>query len=388
MASQDKLAFIIPSLTWGGAELQLIKQFRLLKDNGYDAHLIVLGDQLDLIREVDLDNRHILLLKVSNSNFLGRSGVFKSLQASLSILKFLRSRKINVVIGVLPLAHWVSRLTVIIGRAVFYRIKLFQYHKSEQFRANPINTTAKRIYHNVNSMLAWFCDYGSIFISRAVFEDISKAQFVRRPEIVYNFVEEKSIDERFAREYLQSRNKSFKTLLLIPGRLHPVKGQLFFLEANRSYLTSRMREDEIILVLAGGGAEENAILKLTTEMGIADRVIITGFVENNLLLSFMKLADLVIIPSLFEGLGNVAIEGIMLKKKILASDAGGLREILGDCNCGKLFRAGNAVDLQQKFIAAKEGRLLFNTDAGYAWYKEKFTPQIHIRNLIRVLKSV
>lgn len=389
MASQDKLAFIIPSLTWGGAELQLIKQFRLLKDNGYDAHLIVLGDQLDLIKEVDIDNRHILLLKVSNSNFLNQSGVLKSLLASLSILKFLRSRKINVVIGVLPLAHWVSRLTVIIGRVVFYRIKLFQYHKSEQFRANPKNTTAKRIYHRLNSMLAWFCDYGSIFISRAVFEDISKAQFVRRPEIVYNFVEEKSIDERYAREYLQTRNKSFKTLLLIPGRLHPVKGQLFFLEANRSYLTpARMDESKILLIMAGGGAEEDSIMKLTKKMGIADHVVITGFVENNLLLSFMKLADLVIIPSLFEGLGNVAIEGIMLKKKILASDAGGLREILGDCNCGKLFRAGNAVDLQQKFIEAMEGRLLFDTDAGYAWYKMKFTPEIHIQNLIRVLKSV
>lgn len=388
MALQDKLAFIIPSLTWGGAELQLIKQLKLLKDNGYDAHLIVLGDQLDLIKEVDLDSNHILLLKVSSGNFLNQSGVLKSLQASLSILKFLRSRKINVVIGVLPLAHWVSRLTVIIGRFLFYRIKLFQYHKSEQFRANPKNTTAKRIYHGVNSMLAWFCDYGSIFISRAVFEDISKAQFVRRPEIVYNFVEGKNIDELYAREYLKIRNKSFKTLLLIPGRLHPVKGQLFFLNANRSYLTpARMEESKILLIMAGGGTEEEAIVKLTEKMGIADHVVITGFVENNLLLSFMKLADLVIIPSLFEGLGNVAIEGIMLKKKVLASDAGGLREILGDCNCGKLFQAGNAVDLQSKFIDAMEGNLTFNSEAGYAWYKEKFTPQTHIQNLIRVLKK-
>lgn len=148
-----------------------------------------------------------------------------------------------------------------------------------------------------------------------------------------------------------------------------------------------MEESKILLIMAGGGTEEEAIVKLTEKMGIADHVVITGFVENNLLLSFMKLADLVIIPSLFEGLGNVAIEGIMLKKKVLASDAGGLREILGDCNCGKLFQAGNAVDLQSKFIDAMEGNLTFNSEAGYAWYKEKFTPQTHIQNLIRVLKK-
>ncbi len=389
MSSHGKLAFVIPSLTWGGAELQLIKQTKLLKDNGYDPHLIVLGDQLDLIEEVDLDKSHILLLGISAGNHLNQLGVFRSFFASWSILRYLRSKKIKIVIGVLPFAHWVSRLTTITGWFVFYKIYLFQYHKSEQFRANPINTTAKKIYHKCNSVLAWLCDYGSIFISRAVFQDISKKQFVRRPEVVYNFIEEKNIDELKAREYLQGRNKPFKTLLLIPGRLHPVKGQQFFLNATKAWLTpSRMEKDEILLVMTGGGLEEEKIRSLIAELGISKHIVITGFVENNLVLSFMKLADLVIIPSLYEGLGNVAIEAIMLKKKILSSDAGGLKEILADCNSGMLFQTGNAMDLQRKFIEAMDGRSAFDPESGYTLYREKFTPQIHIRNFIHVLQSV
>lgn len=389
MRPPDKLAFVIPSLTWGGAELQLIKQIKLLKENGYDPHLIVLGDQLDLIKKADIDNSHLLLLGIGSGNYLNQSAIFRSFFASWTIVRFLRRRKVKVVVGVLPFAHWVSRLTVIIGWFASYKIYLFQYHKSEQFRANPINTTAKKIYHTFNNVLAWLCDYGNIFISQAVFQDISKKQFVRRPEIVFNFKEEKNVDDLAAKEYLQARNKSFKTLLLIPGRLHPVKGQLFFLNAAKDWLTpSRMGEEKILVVMAGGGLEEEKIKNLVAEQGISDHVVITGFVENDHLLSFMKLADLVIIPSLYEGLGNVAIEAMMLKRKILSSDAGGLKEVLSDCNSAILFQAGNEIDFRCKFAYAMGSLSTFTPESGYALYKEKFTPQIHIRNLIHVLQSV
>ena len=61
---------------------------------------------------------------------------------------------------------------------------------------------------------------------------------------------------------------------------------------------------------------------------IPDRIIFTGYVDNNLLKQYYKQADLFIFPSLYEGFGLPPLEALAVGTNVICSDIPVLREIL------------------------------------------------------------
>ncbi len=387
--NQKRVAFLIPSLAVGGAELQLIRQLELLEEGGFTISLIVLGDELVLMSRIKLPEERRLFLREPHQNHLNVKGIFYGPVSAYAVFRFLRKNSTTKLVAILPMGHWVGRWTVFIGRIFLNDIRLANYHKSQQFKANPPDTFGKKLFHRFGSILSWYTDRANLFISQSVLNDISRNQFVRRPVIVYNFVLEVEPDESLATRYLRQHGLAYKRLIVIPGRVHPVKGQLFFLEATQTLLTpERLQNEGILILLVGGGPDEQAIQEKCAERGIEKYVHVTGFVKQSVLLAMVKLADLVIIPSLFEGLGNVAIEALMLRRPVIASDAGGLTEIVKDAHCGFTFKAGDSESLQDIMHRYLNNELHFDTQAGYTWYRAHFTAQIHIDRLQRFIEKL
>jgi glycosyltransferase involved in cell wall biosynthesis len=84
--------------------------------------------------------------------------------------------------------------------------------------------------------------------------------------------------------------------------------------------------------------------------GLSKRFHILGPVSAPQKYSLMHHADLVVIPSRFEGLSIVAIEALASSSAILASDIPPLREVLGDA--ALYFKAGDENDLAAKMALA------------------------------------
>jgi glycosyltransferase involved in cell wall biosynthesis len=123
--------------------------------------------------------------------------------------------------------------------------------------------------------------------------------------------------------------------LLYTARLeHPGKNHVRLLEAfaelrRRHTLPHR-------LVLAGGrwsGAE--AIDARVTEFGLADAVILPGFVPNELLPALYAGAEVFVFPSLFEGFGIPVLEAMASGTPVCAADTSSIPEVVGDA--GLLF---------------------------------------------------
>ena len=74
---------------------------------------------------------------------------------------------------------------------------------------------------------------------------------------------------------------------------------------------------------------------------------------------YLKMADIMILTSNYEGLPNVLLEAQTLKKTIVSSDCpSGPKEILKNGKYGYLFKTGNFKDLSKKvYLAAKNKRL-------------------------------
>jgi glycosyltransferase involved in cell wall biosynthesis len=86
------------------------------------------------------------------------------------------------------------------------------------------------------------------------------------------------------------------------------------------------------LVVAGGLAtdELGSLERLAARLRIADRVIFTGFVDDDTLLLLYQACTLLVFPSLYEGFGLPAVEALAAGAPVLVSDSSSLREIVTD----------------------------------------------------------
>lgn len=130
---------------------------------------------------------------------------------------------------------------------------------------------------------------------------------------------------------------------LVLGRLNSWKGQEVLA---RALAEPALRERRAIGLVAGDawpGEEryERALGALRSELGLGDRLRLLGFRDD--LDALYGAADVVCVPSTRpEPLGLVALEAAAAAKCIVASDAGGLPEIVRDGETGRLVAPGSA----------------------------------------------
>lgn len=132
------------------------------------------------------------------------------------------------------------------------------------------------------------------------------------------------------------------------GRLERVKGTEEFLRAAAKLAE---RYPDAAFVVAGEGSLREESEKLVGVLGIAERVTFAGHVPDPA--PWLAAMDVVVVPSLSEAFGLTAIEAMALEVPVVASDVGGLSEVVSDGETGLLVAAGDT-----KGIAAAVSRLV------------------------------
>jgi glycosyltransferase involved in cell wall biosynthesis len=133
--------------------------------------------------------------------------------------------------------------------------------------------------------------------------------------------------------------------LLCVGRLIPVKGHLVLL---RALAQARARVTGLTLDLAGHGPLEPALKAYVRELGLDDAVRFLGFVSP--VQRAIEDAAVVVVPSLGEGFGMVALEAMERGRPVIASAVGGLPEIVEDGVTGLVVPAGDAEALADAIV--------------------------------------
>jgi len=96
-------------------------------------------------------------------------------------------------------------------------------------------------------------------------------------------------------------------------------------------------------LLAGGGSQHEALATEIAKLGVGDSVRLAGFCDDAI--SLIAAADLFVLPSLAEPFGLVLIEAMSLGKPVIATNAGGPREIVEDGVTGLLVPPASPADL-------------------------------------------
>ncbi len=119
--------------------------------------------------------------------------------------------------------------------------------------------------------------------------------------------------------------------LLCVGRLIPIKGHIVLL---RAYAKAREELPELELEIAGRGPLEPALRALARELGVAESVRFLGYVSP--IQGAIERASIVVVPSLGEGFGMVALEAMERARPVIAAGIGGLGELVRHGETGLL----------------------------------------------------
>jgi glycogen synthase len=145
-------------------------------------------------------------------------------------------------------------------------------------------------------------------------------------------------------------------LVLLVGRLVYEKGFQIALEAMPALIE---RLPGTRFVVAGSGTHERELRRQADALGLGEHGTFLGWIGDDVLHSLYRIADVCVVPSIYEPFGLVALEAMASECPCIVADTGGLREVVPDGEVGLRFRSRDPGDLVEV-----TGRVLTDPDLG------------------------
>ncbi|MEA3054101.1 MAG: teichuronic acid biosynthesis glycosyltransferase TuaC [Sphingomonadales bacterium] len=180
------------------------------------------------------------------------------------------------------------------------------------------------------------------------------------------------------REAAKARLGISGPLLLAVGNLIPQKGHRLAIEALALL-------EGATLIVAGAGPERRSLLARARDLGVSERLRLTGSVPHDLLPSIYAAADVTVHPSRVEGFGNVRLESLACGTPLVTTSVGDGALIVDRPAAGRI------VEADPEAIAAAVRALLADPPQpgevraailGYGWGVQAEALELHLRAAI------
>ena len=168
--------------------------------------------------------------------------------------------------------------------------------------------------------------------------------------------------------------------LLFFGQLITVKGLDILLQAMQEF-------PDIRLVVAGRGADKKRYESYARGRNL--NVSFVGFQSGDALCKLIQNSLVVVVPSVwYENLPYTILESFAYGKPVIASNLGGMAELVTDGETGYLFEAGNPQDLAAKIrkALANSTKLPEMGRVARAKIEREFNPDLHLERITKLYK--
>ncbi len=196
----------------------------------------------------------------------------------------------------------------------------------------------------------------------------SLSVYVEKSWVVHNAVvvpEQNKVQNDKAKQAIQCRFDipPGVKIVVAAGRLSPEKGHRFLVDAV-GLLKNKV--DDIAFFFCGDGPCYTNLINQAKELGVNDKCHFPGFQHN--IQEFFQAMDLMVLPSLTEGLPNVILEAFALAKPVVATAVGGVPELVIDKENGFLVEKERP-DLLAEGILRSLNDMTRMQDMGKAGYR-------------------
>lgn len=317
---KKKIAFLIPSLSPGGAERVVVSLANKFA-NKFEVFLVVLN-KTETVYIVEKDVNLIYLQeKYSPSNSLIEA-IKSNVIYVKKIIKIAKNNQIDLLIG---FTTSVNILTIISSRLLKKPNLISERNNPEVYVPN----TFWRILRNF-----WYPSANGLIVQTELIKGFyQKTIQESKIKIIPNPIDEIMLSAR--KDYSEREN-----VILTVGRLDTNKNQRLLIEA-----FANLKVDNWKLVIAGDGVLREEYKKLTATLGIADKVEFVGNVNN--VSDYYNKAKIFVFTSNSEGFPNALLEAMSFGLPCISTDCpSGPSEIIKNSENGYLIEVNNRMQLE------------------------------------------
>jgi glycosyltransferase involved in cell wall biosynthesis len=166
--------------------------------------------------------------------------------------------------------------------------------------------------------------------------NITKAMIIRRYnipadkiEVIYNAIDSKSLGDATydlqTYKYLEALKEEGYTVVATVTRFTIQKGLTHFI---RAAARACQKYHKLVFLLAGDGEQRDELIRLSADLGIADKVFFTGFVRGKQWRDAYNVADIFVMSSVSEPFGLTALEAAHYDTALIITRQSGVGEVL------------------------------------------------------------
>ena len=300
-----RILYVIDSMTKDGAESQLLKTLDRLPAEQYEAYVVLTRAEGERVSEL------VEMPCVRDvATLMGEGRPKRVLEKAFALGGVVNALKPDIVHSWLWYSNFLCGLSRRCGlwrKVPFIASQRGDYHaRYGKFR---LWLTEKFIYNPADIVLT-----NSVQIERHLHERYPDKQIFSIPNLL----------ELPTQEWSQHhRGDTQEKLIVSVGRFAPEKGHRYLIEALRLL---DQRDAPWRCTFLGDGELETELRALTETHGLSEWVSFPGFCED--VFSVLLTADVFVLPSLHESSPNALIEAMGVGMPCIASDVGGIADLI------------------------------------------------------------
>jgi len=154
-----------------------------------------------------------------------------------------------------------------------------------------------------------------------------------------DIINEKELKERF--------NLNNKKIIGTISRLIPWKGYQYIVRAAAKVLA---HYPDAVFLFTGVGDQKHELLSMSKELGVADNIIFTNWIERKLILSYYSILDVYLHASELEPFGFVIAEAMMSGAIVVSTPTGAAKDAIEHMKNGYLTKQNDADSIAEMII--------------------------------------
>lgn len=334
------ITFFSHSSNLGGAERSLIELIKELKDKDINSH-VVLPDKGPIQKKLDQLNIPYDIVnlnwwanfkhKTPNDIGVDNSNSYKNLVNYLPKLSLINP---DLIYSNTIVSPWGAVASKFLNKLHIWHIREYG------------NLDHKLIFNIGYKKTINFIEKNSDLIitnSKSVSDHISKYLKNKKTKVIYNYIKipQKASLNKIKNPFIEK--DSLK--IIICGNVSPGKNQLEGIKAVDDLIRSKTNVELLILGTVADQKYFEKISNYIKKNKLKNKIHIINFVNNPY--PYIKKSDIVLIPSIKEAYGRTAVEGMILKKVVIASSEGGTKEIIQNGKTGYIYKINDIESLSK-----------------------------------------
>lgn len=347
---------VVPDLAIGGLQQVVVNLCRKINKKKFDISVLCLNELGPLARDIQNLGVEVLLLPQVNGN---------DYLAFPKVAKILRKKNIQVVH-----THNTQPLLDTVMASFFTKVnRIIHTDHARKFPDKIRYMAAEWIASHFVDNIVGVSEHTSKNLNRYEKIPLNKIRTIPNgvDELIYNF----SIDKKELKKELGIPTEG--PILGLGVRLSKQKGISYLLNAIPEIL---QKNQNVTVVIAGDGPLRKSLEKEAFDLGIHDHVQFIGPRED--MPKILKLFDLYVLPSLWEGLPMVILEAMSAKIPIVATDVGGNSDVIRHRFNGSIVPPmnSNMLAIEINYLLSKPKMMRFYVENGRQVFEANYSASI------------